>query len=66
MSRERLINELRNKHRAQSDRELMNCLQEAGLVSDNAESIQQVCNADLVKAYNKEMSHGSAANTKQT
>lgn len=54
MTRERLISALRSVHGVTNDNALMDILQlQLGLVSDCAVTIDDVCNRDLLRAYNR-------------
>jgi arginine repressor len=54
MTRETLINEIMHRWHVQTEKELMNELQEHGIISDNAAEIGDVADCDLVRAYNLE------------
>ena len=57
MSRARLLSQLRSLHGVQNDTELMNSLQDHGLVSDNAETLDDCADGDLVRALNQEVTN---------
>ena len=50
MTREELITKLRRKYQAPTDDKLMDALQDLGLVSDNAVTISDCADRDLIAA----------------
>jgi hypothetical protein len=52
MTLTKLIQELKDKYQVNTMRELMNILQELGLISDNCVEIQEVATRDLMISLN--------------
>jgi hypothetical protein len=50
--REKIYRHLRSVWGVETNTKLMNHLQDAGLVSDNCASIDEVADSDLMRAYN--------------
>ncbi len=61
MSRERLITSLKSVHGVASDVELVNTLQGMGLVADEAVNLADCADSDLVRAWNRAVTHGEEA-----
>lgn len=61
MSRELIYQRLRRRWGATNNTELTNHLQNAGQVSDECETIDQVADSDLMRAYNRSREEQEAA-----